>query len=152
MLRQNVRGIQTFNIVFTILTYLLFPPKIHQAWGISEAYAIDRLLGSGNFGQVYRARGKCDGQVRAIKVFEKLQLRRNYQRIFNNEVEMHKALPPHPNVVAFYGAFEDEERGKDDARTLSILPCHAASPFLRESKHCILTCYVLIYHVPFQDT
>ncbi|CAG0915749.1 unnamed protein product [Notodromas monacha] len=65
-------------------------------------------MGRGSFAVVYKVRDKEDGRLYAVKRFKN---RRNVDRKRQEaEVKHHECIPPHPNIVKFYGAWKDDDQ------------------------------------------
>jgi serine/threonine-protein kinase len=92
-------------------------------------YHLDRLIGEGGFGQVWRARRDADGEMVAIKVLH-LELVRSVDALtrFQRELDAIERLD-HPNVVRGLG-----HGTLDDGRPYLILE-YIAGPSLREVLH-----------------
>lgn len=68
------------------------------------------MIGTGEFGSVYRCINRLDGRVYAIKRSRHLA-RSNYaQRRAKNEVHANAVLNNHPNVVRYYSAWIEDDR------------------------------------------
>ena len=66
-------------------------------------------LGSGSYGQVYKAKHKETNKIYAIKEINKAKLNKEnkyYQAIIENEM---LKICNHPNVVKYFGFYEDKE-------------------------------------------
>jgi serine/threonine protein kinase len=92
-------------------------------------YALDRLIGEGGFGQVWRARRIVDGEIVAIKVLH-LELVRSVDALtrFQRELDAIERLH-HPNVVNGLG-----HGTLGDGRPYLILE-YVEGPSLREVLH-----------------
>jgi len=92
-------------------------------------YHLDRLIGEGGFGQVWRARRDADGELVAIKVLH-LELVRSVDALtrFQRELDAIARLD-HPNVVRGLG-----HGTLDDGRPYLILE-YIVGPSLREVLH-----------------
>ncbi|ORY79475.1 hypothetical protein BCR37DRAFT_394195 [Protomyces lactucae-debilis] len=78
-----------------------------------DDYRIDKKLGQGATGQVFKAhglRGPLKNKVIAIKIIKKtlLSSAKRKQRVAD-EIAVHRELPPHPAIVRFEHSFEDLE-------------------------------------------
>jgi calcium-dependent protein kinase len=77
-----------------------------NAGKITDFYDLDpkKSLGSGSYGNVFKAKKKGTKIVRAIKQIPKNKVKN--QDLFKREVEIMKSLD-HPNIIKLYEAFED---------------------------------------------
>lgn len=67
------------------------------------------LLGVGSYGKVYKIKHKKTGQIRALKVISKQQLKNNYnEKEIENEIEVLKNVC-HPNIIKLYEVYNDPE-------------------------------------------
>ncbi|NJL95632.1 MAG: protein kinase [Anaerolineae bacterium] len=75
---------------------------------IAERYTIQRQIGTGGMGTVYRALDEQTGQVVAIKCLNCEVITVDPQMVerFNREADLLRQLE-HPNIVTLYEAFED---------------------------------------------
>eukprot|EP00795_Rhopilema_esculentum_P000695 gene695-10403_t len=82
-------------------------------------YRISELLGKGGFAHVYKAYHKATGKEVAIKIIDKIALRKNgmASRV-RNEVEIHCQLK-NPSILELYSYLED-----DDHVYLILEMCH----------------------------
>jgi serine/threonine protein kinase len=72
-------------------------------------YTIDKLLGQGAFGKVYKVCSKKNKQVYALKVILKEEVKKyKLEKQMQNEVKIMYSLD-HANVVKLYDHFEDDE-------------------------------------------
>ncbi len=99
-----------------------------QALGI-PGYQLDRLIGEGGFGQVWRARRESDGEIVAVKVLH-LELIKSIDALtrFQRELDAIERLD-HPNVVRGLG-----HGTLPDGRPYLILE-YIEGPSLREVLH-----------------
>jgi serine/threonine-protein kinase len=99
-----------------------------QALGI-PGYQLDRLIGEGGFGQVWRARREVDGEIVAVKVLH-LELIKSVDALtrFQRELDAIERLD-HPNVVRGLG-----HGTLPDGRPYLILE-YIEGPSLREVLH-----------------
>ncbi|XP_071122497.1 membrane-associated tyrosine- and threonine-specific cdc2-inhibitory kinase-like [Mytilus galloprovincialis] len=75
-----------------------------------QEFEIICKIGMGSFGEVYKVKSKEDGKLYAVK--------RSHERFRGDadrrrkleEVAKHETLPPHPNCVTFYRAWEERQR------------------------------------------
>ncbi|CAG2248043.1 PKMYT [Mytilus edulis] len=73
-----------------------------------QEFEIICKIGMGSFGEVYKVKSKEDGKLYAVK--------RSHERFRGDadrrrkleEVAKHETLPPHPNCVTFYRAWEEK--------------------------------------------
>ena len=96
---------------------------------VLPGHQLDRLIGEGGFGQVWRARRDADGEIVAIKVLH-LELVRSVDAMtrFQRELEAVERLD-HPNVVRGLG-----HGALPDGRPYLILE-YVEGPSLREVLH-----------------
>lgn len=67
---------------------------------------LSQVLGEGSYGNVFRAKHRETGEVRAVKVISKAKIK-NKDR-FKMEIDILKKLD-HPNVIKLYETFEDHK-------------------------------------------
>ncbi|XP_025086559.1 membrane-associated tyrosine- and threonine-specific cdc2-inhibitory kinase-like isoform X2 [Pomacea canaliculata] len=73
-----------------------------------QVFDILGKIGEGSFGEVYKVRSKEDGQLYAVKKSrEKFRGESDRKRKLQ-EVDKFEKLPPHDNLVHFYGAWEEQ--------------------------------------------
>jgi len=77
---------------------------------LKNLYELDpKLLGSGSYGQVYRATSKKDKTVRvAIKMINKNKLSPDDLLSLRNEVAIMQQVD-HPNIVKYYETYEEKK-------------------------------------------
>jgi len=82
------------------------PSRLSDEQG-KEAYSIDEYIGSGGFGEVYRATDLRDQSVKAIKVLkpELVESSPEFVQFFTREAEAATQIE-HENVVKVYGAHQ----------------------------------------------
>ena len=66
-----------------------------------------KVLGSGAFGQVKKATRKANGEIRAVKMIDKLQLNQEERIRLKYEIDILKNLT-HPNIVRLYEVYENK--------------------------------------------
>ena len=66
----------------------------------------NKILGSGAFGQVKKATNKSNGEVRAVKMIDKLQLDESEKTRLLYEIDILKNLT-HPNIVRLYEVYQN---------------------------------------------
>ena len=66
----------------------------------------NKILGSGAFGQVKKATNKANGEVRAVKMIDKLQLDESEKTRLMYEIDILKNLT-HPNIVRLYEVYQN---------------------------------------------
>ena len=75
-----------------------------------QCYTIEKELGQGEFGITRICVDKETGEVLAYKSISKRKLRTSVDvEDVRREVEIMRALPPHPNIVGQRDAYEDTE-------------------------------------------
>lgn len=67
-------------------------------------------IGMGSFGEVYKVKCKEDGKLYAVKRSHERFRGECDRRRKLEEVAKHETLPPHPNCVTFYRAWEERQR------------------------------------------
>ena len=74
-----------------------------------DDYDIGQLLGKGGFASVYRARQRRTGQIYALKIMEKANIRKHkMEKRVENEMKIHSELH-YKGIVQFHCQFEDKE-------------------------------------------
>lgn len=77
---------------------------------VIEDFLIKGHLGSGNFGEVFRAREVTTGYPVALKILQKDDiLKRGMEQQLKREIEIQSQLS-HPNIIRMYGFFYDCRR------------------------------------------
>mmetsp|Transcript_16007 Transcript_16007/g.20244 ORF Transcript_16007/g.20244 Transcript_16007/m.20244 type:complete len:105 (+) Transcript_16007:203-517(+) len=66
-----------------------------------------KVLGAGAFGQVRKATHKSSGEIRAVKMIDKLVLDEEEQVRLKYEIDILKNLT-HPNIVKLYEVYESK--------------------------------------------
>uniref|UniRef100_H3CN08 Protein kinase D4 n=1 Tax=Tetraodon nigroviridis TaxID=99883 RepID=H3CN08_TETNG len=86
------------------------PQSSDQPVDISSVYQIctDEVLGSGQFGVVYKGTHRKSGQFVAIKVIDKTRFPSKHERQLRNEAAILQGLS-HPGVISVEGVFETPE-------------------------------------------
>ncbi|KAK9786188.1 hypothetical protein WJX73_002200 [Symbiochloris irregularis] len=77
-----------------------------------DDFTLEKELGAGAYGEVFRATERCSGLPVALKVISKAMVELNgMQDVISKEIRMHArvALLDHPNILQLYGVFEDED-------------------------------------------
>lgn len=86
-----------------------YDEKKHDLF-FEQCFLIEGTLGCGSFGKVYKVKSKEDGKYYAVKRSRE-KFKGNADRIRRlEEVAKHEELPPHPNCVRFYRAWEEKQR------------------------------------------
>lgn len=67
----------------------------------------NKILGAGAFGQVKKATKKANGEIRACKMIDKLQLNDEERIRLKYEIDILKNLT-HPNIVRLYEVYENK--------------------------------------------
>ena len=74
----------------------------------SQNYSMHhKVLGSGAFGQVRKATKKSNGEIRAVKMIDKLQLDEQERVRLKYEIEILKNLT-HPGIVRLFEVYENK--------------------------------------------
>ena len=69
----------------------------------------DKVLGAGAFGMVKKATKRTSGEVRAVKMIDKLQLDQQEKISLKYEIDILKNLT-HPNIVRLYEVYENKSQ------------------------------------------
>ena len=69
----------------------------------------EKVLGSGAFGMVKKATKRTSGEVRAVKMIDKLQLDQQEKISLKYEIDILKNLT-HPNIVRLYEVYENKSQ------------------------------------------
>ncbi|XP_011403057.1 PREDICTED: membrane-associated tyrosine- and threonine-specific cdc2-inhibitory kinase-like isoform X2 [Amphimedon queenslandica] len=72
-----------------------------------QGFEIIKKIGEGSFGEVFQVKSREDGQLYAIKRSRQRFTGSWDRRKKLDEVEKHECLPPHPNCIRFYKAWEE---------------------------------------------
>ena len=67
----------------------------------------NKILGAGAFGQVKKCTNKANGEVRAVKMIDKLQLDDSERVRLMYEIDVLKNLT-HPNIVRLYEVYQNK--------------------------------------------
>ncbi|CDW58652.1 Pkinase domain containing protein [Trichuris trichiura] len=78
-----------------------------EASYFEQCFINRQMIGEGSFGEVYRAECLDDGLNYAVKKSMELFKNGNDRKFKLREVEKYEALPPHPNIVKFIKAWEE---------------------------------------------
>ncbi|KFD59071.1 hypothetical protein M514_00234 [Trichuris suis] len=81
--------------------------KSKEASYFEQCFTNRQMIGEGSFGEVYRVECLDDGLTYAVKKSMELFKNGNDRRFKLREVEKYEALPPHPNIVRFIKAWEE---------------------------------------------
>ena len=73
----------------------------------SQNYSMSAKIGAGAFGQVRKATKKATGEVRAVKIIDKLMLDDTEKVRLRYEIEILKNLV-HPNIVRLFEVYENK--------------------------------------------
>lgn len=77
--------------------------------GLINGFELGTVLGRGKFGEVFLGRHQATGFIAAIKKIEKAKVKEfKMLEQFVQEIRLHSSLD-HPNIVKFYGVFEEGE-------------------------------------------
>ncbi|TRY70416.1 hypothetical protein TCAL_16409 [Tigriopus californicus] len=94
-------------------TPLLASPVYDDSIGQSyfeQAFTVEKEIGEGHFGKVYRVRSKEDGRLYAVKIAQECYKGDNDRARKLEEVRKHEFLLHHPNCVRFYQSWEEGGR------------------------------------------
>mmetsp|Transcript_29001 Transcript_29001/g.48663 ORF Transcript_29001/g.48663 Transcript_29001/m.48663 type:complete len:591 (+) Transcript_29001:525-2297(+) len=89
-----------------------FPPVwFGLARGIHDQYIIDKEIGKGSYGDVYKCMHKKEKKHYAVKILDKKKLR-NAESIedIDRELEMLRLIQGQANIITLKGSFEDTEK------------------------------------------
>jgi len=75
-----------------------------------QAFSIERKIGAGCFGTVYKVRCKEDNKLYAVKIAKQMYKGQSDRNQKLEEVRKHQFLPPHSNLVRFYKSWEERAR------------------------------------------
>lgn len=75
---------------------------------VSVDYQLDRLLGQGSYGKVFRAKRRTDSMDVAIKFCKKESRSNTTLNLIRKEYEMLRTIK-HPNILKTYGFYENFE-------------------------------------------
>ena len=67
----------------------------------------DKVLGTGAFGMVKKATKRTSGEVRAVKMIDKLQLDQQEKISLKYEIDILKNVT-HPNILRLYEVYENK--------------------------------------------
>ena len=67
----------------------------------------DKVLGAGAFGMVKKATKRTSGEVRAVKMIDKLQLDQQEKISLKYEIDILKNVT-HPNILRLYEVYENK--------------------------------------------
>ena len=73
----------------------------------AKNYKLDRaVLGEGAFGKVQKCENRATGEVRAVKIIDKLNLEESEKIRLKYEIDILKNLS-HPNIVRLFEVYEN---------------------------------------------
>uniref|UniRef100_A0A7E4ZY42 non-specific serine/threonine protein kinase n=1 Tax=Panagrellus redivivus TaxID=6233 RepID=A0A7E4ZY42_PANRE len=98
------------NIVSFNPQALLYSPYYLSRLYVQQAFSNVEQIGHGSFGVVYAATSRADGRQYAIKESRNVYGSLDDRKRMLHEVQIHKSLPPHKNVVNFVMAWEECDR------------------------------------------
>lgn len=75
-----------------------------------QCFDVIAKIGAGSFGEVFKVRSKEDGKLYAVKRSQERFRGESDRRRKLDEVAKYEMLPTHPNLVAFYRAWEEQQR------------------------------------------
>lgn len=97
---------------------------------LQQCFHVDRQLGEGSFGVVYKVRCRWDNRWYAVKeAHHKFRGERDRQMRLQ-EVAKHERLPPHPHCVRFVKAWEEDYR-----LYIQTELCHCSLATYAEENH-----------------
>ena len=71
-------------------------------------FHVDKIIGSGSFGDVFRVKSRSDGRYYAVKKSRYPFKGRTDREHKLKEVAKHEMIPKHPNLVEFFKAWEEK--------------------------------------------
>lgn len=78
----------------------------HKRTFLQQCFLIEKLIGNGSFGEVFACKCRQTGKKYAIKVSIKLVR----GKLKYKEAMSHMKIPPHPNLLEFFRAWDQHER------------------------------------------
>ncbi|XP_067655184.1 membrane-associated tyrosine- and threonine-specific cdc2-inhibitory kinase-like [Haliotis asinina] len=75
----------------------------------NQCFEIISKLGAGSFGEVFKVRSREDSRLYAVKRSQERFRGESDRRRKLEEVAKHEKLPPHPNCVRFFKAWEERQ-------------------------------------------
>lgn len=75
-----------------------------------QCFEIEKKIGSGSFGDVFKVRSKDDSRFYAVKIAREPFRGETDRRHKLDEVAKLESLPAHPNLMGFYRAWEEKRR------------------------------------------
>ena len=75
---------------------------------IKDDYELTKKIGKGAYGSVYRSKEKSSGELRAIKVIEKVRLNKDEYNSLVNEFEILRRMD-HPYIIKLYEIYDDRK-------------------------------------------
>eukprot|EP00193_Tetraselmis_chui_P007044 CAMPEP_0177765576 /NCGR_PEP_ID=MMETSP0491_2-20121128/8065_1 /TAXON_ID=63592 /ORGANISM="Tetraselmis chuii, Strain PLY429" /LENGTH=900 /DNA_ID=CAMNT_0019281933 /DNA_START=177 /DNA_END=2879 /DNA_ORIENTATION=+ len=84
------------------------PPKMRREHWRTEDYEFDNVLYKGDYSMVVKARCLQSGSPVVIKLYLKDNLHPVCRQQIQREIAIHSTVS-HPNIIDFYGAFEDAD-------------------------------------------
>lgn len=76
----------------------------------TSCFEVLELLGKGSFAAVYKCRQKEDGKLYAVKEITESFTTLEKRDAISKEVKMLECLPPHPNIVGFKRAWQEDHK------------------------------------------
>lgn len=73
-----------------------------------QQFHVDKIIGSGSFGDVFRVKSRSDGRYYAVKRSRYPFKGRTDREHKLKEVAKHEMIPKHPNLVEFFKAWEEK--------------------------------------------
>ncbi|XP_065841686.1 membrane-associated tyrosine- and threonine-specific cdc2-inhibitory kinase-like [Oscarella lobularis] len=103
---EGPRSVGVSSAATDLLTSPHYSCDIQQTY-FDQCFVVERKIGVGSFGEVFKVRSKEDGKYYAVK-----KTRQGYRGDLDRsqkiqEVCQHERLTPHPNCVRFYKAWEE---------------------------------------------
>ncbi|BFZ03969.1 hypothetical protein BsWGS_07008 [Bradybaena similaris] len=110
--RRNIAPFHAQSVSFRYPDTSVLSPKYNEKSNdlyFEQLFTNVTPIGQGSFGEVFSCRSKDDGKYYAVKKSRQPFKGQFDRKCKMEEVAKHESLPPHPNCITFYRAWE--ERG-----------------------------------------